>query len=85
MDKSVQEYYDNQFEMFNTQGWKDFEEDAVNALANATSSSDFDCTTNDEWQYRRGELSKIRALAGYQDFIKRSYNAVLKSELEAED
>lgn len=82
MDKSLQDYYDNQFEMFETQGWKDFKEDAVKELANYQENADLVCTTNDTWQYTRGMLNKMRALANYEEFIRASYDDVVNSEQE---
>lgn len=82
MEQSLQKYYDNQFEMFNTQGWVDFIEDANVELTNSTNYSDLDCDTNDKWQYRRGQIVKLRALVNYEEFIKSSYDAAINSELE---
>ena len=82
MDKSLQEYYDNQFEMFNTQGWKDFKEDAKLELTNAKESSDLTCTTNDMWQYNRGQMSKLRALVNYENFIKQTYDMAISEDNE---
>ena len=82
MDQSLQEYYDNQFEMFETQGWKDFQEDVKVELANSKENSDLTCTTNDLWQYNRGQMSKLRALANYENFIKQSYDLKINEETE---
>ena len=85
MDQSLQKYYDDQFEMFNTEGWKQFKEDAVKELANYQEQADLVCTTNDTWQYSRGMMNKLRMLAGYEEFTKMSYEDVLNSELEDEE
>ena len=71
--------------MFNTQGWKDFQEDVKVELASSTNYSDLDCDTNDKWQYRRGQIAKLRALANYEVFIKTSYEEAINAELEEED
>lgn len=80
MDKSIQEYYDNYFEMFETDGWKTFKEEAEAELTSAKDSSDLVCTTNDVWQYQRGQMAKLRALVNFENFIRQSYDIVLEDE-----
>jgi hypothetical protein len=84
MDQSLTEYYDNQFEMFNTKGWKDFIEDANVELTNAKEGSDLVCITNDMWQYNRGQMSKLRAIVNYENFVKQSYEMAINEENEDE-
>ena len=82
MDKSLQKYYDNLFEMFNTEGWKQFQEDAQVELKTSTETADLVCTTNEVWQYRRGELSKLRQLVGFETFVKQSYDLTINEETQ---
>lgn len=77
MDKDLEKYYEEQFSMFMTQGWKDFMED-IEKMLDATDR--IQGVANDrELQFRLGELSILKLIANRQEMANRTYN-----ELKAE-
>lgn len=65
-----QEKYDHLLEMFNHKGWAEFQKEIVATLEAAEQSAVDDCQENDQWQFRRGEIFKLKQIAGYENFIK---------------
>ena len=82
MDKSNQEYYDDYFEMFNTDGWRTFKEEEEQELTNAKNTAHLVCITNDQWQIHKGQISTLEALVNFENFIKQSYEIVINEETE---
>lgn len=63
--------------MFLTEGWKIFTKDVQGLLDTALNNPDLECTTNDEWQYRRGSIKELRYISMYQE--------IMRSRLEGSD
>jgi hypothetical protein len=56
--------------MFITEGWDIFKKDIQTLLNTALGSPDLECTTNDEWQYRRGSIKELRYISMYQEIMQ---------------
>lgn len=78
MDKELEKYYEEQFSMFMTQGWKDFMED-VQKMLDATDRIQ-GVANGRELQFRLGELSILKLIANRQEMVSGAYN-----ELKAEE
>ena len=66
MDKETELYYDDLLEMFNQEGWSNFIEDLDNMNKSLIESSPTACETNDQWQYRRGQLEILNYMLNYE-------------------
>lgn len=71
--EQVQKQFEALFEMFSTEGWKIFQEEFKNQLDSFTENAPDVCTTNDQWQYIRGQIHKMRQIVGYQQFVEAQY------------
>ena len=76
MDAELQKYYEDLLTMFQTDGWKHLISDYTESLQSLQENSDYDCKTNDEWQFRRGEMQQLRNLIGFESFIRMSYEGM---------
>jgi hypothetical protein len=79
MNKKLEVFYENQFEMFLKQGWKDFIEDATNLLNTMTIE-----TVNNESElfFRKGQKDCLNWILQRQSMISDSYEQLLKDEDE---
>lgn len=76
MNKETSDYYDSLFELFSTQGWKNFILDNQEALDSLIEHAHIQCHDNDSWQVRRGEISQLMRLVNYEDFIRASFKQI---------
>ena len=82
MDKKLERFYENQFEMFLKQGWKDFIEDTTNLINTMTIE-----TVNNEAElyFRKGQKDCLNWVLQRQSLISDSYEQLLKDEEETDD
>lgn len=73
-EEDLTAYYESLIDMFATEGWKNLIQDYQEAFESMTEYSDYDCETNDKWQYRRGELQQMRNILHYEDMVKAAYD-----------
>ena len=78
MDPQLQRYYENRLEMTSTEAWKDLMEDVEGMLA---VSNTLDGVTEENLQFRKGEISLMRWLINLRDISEVAYNQ-LKQENE---
>lgn len=71
-------------EMFNSQGWKIYQEDAEQDLKTFVESAPDACQTADQWQYYRGIIAQLRATVGYETYIKAVEKQAEEEDLDAE-
>lgn len=81
MDAKLQKYYENRLEMTSTEAWKDLMEDVEGMLA---VSNTLDGVTEDNLQFRKGEISIMRWLLNLRIISDAAYNQ-LKEENENGD
>lgn len=78
MDKETQEYYDNYFSLFTTDGWKqltqEFDNNAVpiNSVEAVKDSNDM--------YFRKGQLNVLAHLLNLENIITTNYEEANKSE-----
>jgi hypothetical protein len=77
--------YEALLEMFDTEGWRIFQREAEDSLRVLTEQAPMDCITNEQWQLRRGEIQKLKQIAGFQQFTKESYDLLTNEPEETED
>lgn len=70
MDKELDVYYQNRFQMFATQGWKDLIEDISNM---ETSHNKLNGATVETLAYKQGELSMMQWLLNLEGVSQQSY------------
>jgi hypothetical protein len=82
MNKKLEVFYENQFEMFLKQGWKDFIEDTTNLLNTMTIE-----TVNNESElfFRKGQKDCLNWVLQRQGLISDSYEQLLNEEAEDEE
>ena len=78
MDQETQQYYDNYFNLFNTEGWqqliKDFHADALQI-------NSVDATKNTkDLHFRKGQLNVLAHLLNLQSIVENSYEEATKTE-----
>lgn len=70
MNKDLQDYYENYFEMFATKGWKQLMEEVEESI----DAFKIDNINNEkELMIARGQLSQLRSLKGLQSVIEQAY------------
>ena len=70
MEQELKEYYDGMEELFATKGWKDHIEDLQGIQETYRKNAETDCNSNDEWQFRRGQLDILKYILGFESIIK---------------
>lgn len=70
MDKALEKYYEGQFSMFATDGWRDMVAD-VQQMIDATNR--LDGVTAENLQFRQGELSIMRWLLAREQAMNDAY------------
>lgn len=77
MDQELQRQYDNYFEMFSTQGWKQLIED-LEDISEGFRIEDI----KDEVDLAniQGQLKVLRQILYFEDNIRRSHDELLESE-----
>ena len=71
MDKELQKYYENAFDMMSTQGWKDLMEDidrvknSYDKLSSVTETHNLD--------FRRGQVDILEWLYGLKGLYEKTY------------
>lgn len=80
MNKELQDYYENRFEMLSTQGWKDLMVD-IETIIKATNQVN---NINDEKQlfFRKGELSAFQWLLGVDQMSHNAYEELQNANTE---
>tara|TARA_R110002096_G_scaffold347246_1_gene540620 strand:- start:137 stop:382 length:246 start_codon:yes stop_codon:yes gene_type:complete len=73
MDKQIQQEYESLLETFNQDGWKLYSEELVDMFNHLKDTAHEQCKTNDEWQFRRGQLEVLGRLITYEEFQKAGY------------
>lgn len=71
MEPQLQRYYENRLEMTSTEAWKDLMEDVEGMLA---VSNTLDGVTEENLQFRKGEISLMRWLINLRDISEVAYN-----------
>ena len=82
MDKKLEVFYENQFEMFLKQGWKDFLEDTSNLINTMTIE-----TVNNEQElfFRKGQKDILNWVLQRQGLVSDSYEQLLREEADDEE
>lgn len=79
MDKELQKYYENAFDMMSTQGWKDFMEDidrvknSYDKLSSVTETHNLD--------FRRGQMDILNWLYGLKGLYEKTYEELTQEAL----
>ena len=79
LDKSLQKYYEDRFDLFSRQGWTDLMEDIDNMLIPLNNVS----TISDEksLQFRKGEISILIWLKTLKGVSERAYEDLNEKNL----
>ena len=78
MNQETQQYYDNYFNLFNTEGWQQLMKD-FNADALQINSVDATKNTKD-LHFRKGQLNVLAHLLNLQSIVENSYEEATKTE-----
>lgn len=71
MDKELQDYFDNYFMMFASDGWKQLMEEMQDALETV---NDLTMTADaNDFYFRKGKVDIYRQLLAFQDLINQSF------------
>ena len=78
MDQETQEYYDNYFSLFLTNGWKQLMKDFGN---NAVQINSVEATKDaDDMYFRKGQLNVLAHLLNMENIVSTNYDEANKSE-----
>ena len=69
-------------EMFLSKGWQHFKEEYSHLLASAKEGSWVDCPSNDEWQFRRGVITFLTNVMGFENYTNARYEQLVQGEEE---
>lgn len=78
MTPELQRYYENRFDMFSHQGWKDLIAD-IEEMAKATNT--LVGTTPENLRFRQGELNMLHWLLSLKELSEKAYEE-LNSQME---
>ena len=81
MQRELQDYYENRFEMMSTKGWKDLVED-IEIMLEATNQINGIDSDKDLW-FKKGELSIMNWLKNLRDASTEVYEQLLEEEANA--
>lgn len=79
MDKETEQWYDNQFDMFNLPGWKELIEQAKDIRENASKIGLIN--TSDQLFFVKGQLDILNWLIGWENKV----NEVFKDLKDAQE
>ena len=71
MDKQLEQYFEDQFQMFSEQGWKDFTEEATK-LRDSLNSLDQVVSTETLW-LRKGQIDMLNWIINRQVVVTSTY------------
>lgn len=78
MDRETQEYYDQYFSLFMTDGWKqllqDFSENLVN-INSVEATKDLE-----DLQFRKGQLNILSYLLNLENIVSANYDDLIKTK-----
>jgi hypothetical protein len=78
VDKETQEYYDNYFSLFTTDGWKQLTQEFDN---NAVSINSVEAVKDsNDMYFRKGQLNVLAHLLNLENIITTNYEEANKSE-----
>ncbi len=80
MTPELQKYYENRLEMTSTDAWKDLMEDVTQMLE---VSNTLDGVTEDNLQFRKGEISLMRWLLNLRQISDQAYQQLKDEDNEA--
>ena len=79
-DRDEEKDFEDLVEMFKTNGWKKFIQDAKDYEKMVQESSVDNAVTGDQWQYCRGQLHQLRSFIAYEHLTM-----TIHEQQEAED
>ncbi len=71
--------YEALVEMFATDGWKMFINGSKELEKTFCEAAPTYADTNDKWQFARGQISQLRRIIGYEDYV------IMTKEMESQD
>lgn len=71
MDKETQEYFDDYFELFSTEGWKQFIEEIEDIIDTFSIENIKD---QDDLKTTQGQLQILNRIANFEDSIRNAYD-----------
>lgn len=78
MDQETQQYYDNYFSLFMTDGWKQLVQDFGN---NAMQINSIEATKDaDDMFFRKGQLNVLAHLINMENIVTNNYDELVKTE-----
>ena len=78
MDQETQQYYDNYFSLFMTDGWKQLVQDFGN---NAVQINSIEATKDaDDMFFRKGQLNVLAHLINMENIVTNNYDELVKTE-----
>lgn len=82
MDQKLQAYYESLFDMFQSEGWKNYQEDAQRIFDQKQQTWD---QVRDEKEFftLKGEMKDLRWTLGFQDMIEAAYKNFMREDDDA--
>jgi hypothetical protein len=78
MDQETQQYYDNYFSLFMTDGWKQLMQDFGN---NAIQINSIEAAKDaDDMFFRKGQLNVLAHLINMENIVTNNYDELVKTE-----
>jgi len=71
MDQETKDWYESQFEMFGTEGWKNLLNQLMDIIDNTDTISNI--KTEQELNFKRGELSILNWLVKWQSAVEENF------------
>ena len=80
MDQETQQYYDNYFSLFSTEGWKQLTQEFTN---NAVQINSVEATKDsNDMYFRKGQLNVLAHILNLQTIVETNYEEATKAPEE---
>jgi hypothetical protein len=78
MDKKLQKYYDNRFDMMSSQGWKDLEEDLTKMYDEYKDINN--CKGVDDFYFQKGQVDMLKYILSLKTMSEKVYEDINNEE-----
>jgi len=79
MDEELQKYYENYFDLFSSEGWKQLKEEVI-VKVSALEKSTLRQGSKDQFLVNQGYVSGLEAILHYDDFVKAAFEDITNTQ-----
>ena len=84
IDKELQEYYDNYFELFSSNGWEQLEKEVIENISQVEQAT-FQQNDKDVFLKNSGYIAALRYVAAYRNLVESTWADINRPEIDDAD